>query len=81
MIESFKAQLETKKGDGFLAFSGEKKPSMGGNTLRHKSLKEKSLKNEKMEEEEIGASLRFVHSLFPPLFSFLLMVVFSLKMF
>ena len=29
-------------------------------------LKEKSLKNEEIEEEEIGASLRFVHSLFPP---------------
>ena len=54
---------------------------MGGNTLGHKSLKEKSLKNDEMEEEEIGASLRFVYSLFPPLFSFLLMVVFSLKMF
>ena len=53
---------------------------MGGNTLGHKSLKEKSLKEE-MEEEEIGASLRFVHSLFPPLFSFLLIVIFSLKMF
>ena len=44
---------------------------MGGNTLGHKSLKEKSLKNEEIEEEEIGVSLRFVYSLFPPLFSFL----------
>ena len=39
---------------------------MGGNTLGHKSLKEKSLNNEEIEEEEIGASLRFVHSLFCP---------------
>ena len=39
---------------------------MGGNTLGHKSLKEKSLKEE-IEEEDIGASLRFIHSLFPPI--------------
>ena len=50
---------------------------MGKNTLRHKSLKDKSFKNEEIEDEEIGASLIFVYSLFPPLFSFLLMVVFS----
>ena len=43
---------------------------MGGNTVGHKSLKEKSLKNEEMEEKEIGALLRFVYSLFLPLFSF-----------
>ena len=47
---------------------------MGGNTLGHKSLKEKGLKKEEMEEE-IGALLRIVHSLFTPLFSFLLIVV------
>ena len=82
IIEGFKAQtIETKKRDEFWVFWGEKMPFMGGNTLRHKSLKEKSLKNEEMEEEEIDASLRFVHSLFPPLFSFILMVVFSLKTF
>ena len=34
---------------------------MGGNTLGHKSLKEE------IEEEDIGASLRFIHSLFPPI--------------
>ena len=53
---------------------------MGGNTLGHKSLKDKSLKEE-MEEEEIRALLRFVHYLFPPFFSFILMIVFSLNMF
>ena len=47
---------------------------MGGNTLGHKSLKDKSLNKEEMEEE-IGALLRFFHSLFTPLFSFLLIVV------
>ena len=51
-------------------------PLLGGNTLGHKYLKEKSLKKEETEEEEIKALLRFVHSLFLPLFSFLLMVAF-----
>ena len=54
---------------------------LGGNTLGHTSFGKKSLKKEEMEEEEIGDSLRFVYSIFPPLFSFILMVVFSLKMF
>ena len=41
---------------------------------------------EKLEEEgervrRNGASLRFVYSLFPSLFSFLLMVIFFLEMF
>ena len=54
---------------------------MGGNTLGHTSFGKKSLKKEEMEEEEIGDSLRFVYSIFPPLFSFISMVVFSLKMF
>ena len=53
---------------------------MGGNTLGHTSFGKKSLKEE-MEEEEIGASLRFVNSLFPPLFSFLLIIAFSLNVF
>ena len=63
------------------AFGEGRSPLLGGNTLGHNSLKEKSLNKEEMEEEEIGASLRFVYSLFPPLFFFLLMVIFSLKMF
>ena len=54
---------------------------MEGKTLGRKSLEEKILKKKEKEEEEKGFSLRFVYSLTPPLFSFLLMVVFSLKMF
>ena len=42
---------------------------------------EKSLKKEEMEEEEKGPPLIFVYPLFPLLFSFLFIVVFSLEMF
>ena len=42
---------------------------------------EKSLKKEEMEEKEKGLPLRFVYPLLPLLFSFLLIVVFSLEMF
>ena len=58
-----------------------KSPLLGGNTLGNTSFGKKSLKKEEMEEEDIGASLRFIYSLFPPLFSFLLMILFSLNMF
>ena len=54
---------------------------MGGNTLRHTSFGKKSLKKEEIEEEDIGALLRFIYSLFPPLFSFLLMIIFSINIF
>ena len=53
---------------------------MDGNTLVHTSFGKKSL-IEEIEEEEIGAALRFVYSLFPHLLSILLMVVFVLDMF
>ena len=48
---------------------------------RAQVFKEKGLKNEEMEEEEKGPPLGFVYSILPPLFSFLFIVVFSLKMF
>ena len=63
------------------SFGVGRRPLLGGNTLGHTSFGKKSLKNEEMEEEEIGASLRFVYFLFPPLISFLLVVVCSLNMF
>ena len=63
------------------SFGVGRSPLLGGNTLGHTSFWKKSLKKEKIEEKDIEAPLRFVYSLFPPLFSFLLMVVFSLNMF
>ena len=59
----------------------ETSPSMAGNNLGHKFLKKKKLEEEGNEGRRERASLRFVYSFFPPLFSFVMMAVFSLKMF
>ena len=48
---------------------------------RAQVFEEKNLKKEEMEEKEKGLPLRFVYPLLPPLFSFLLIVVFSLEIF
>ena len=50
------------------AFGMGRSPLLGGNILGRTSFEKKSLKKEEMEEEKVEASLRFVYSLFPPLF-------------
>ena len=72
----FKPKLEEYQRGGHSraleeSFGVGRNPLLGGNTLGHTFFGKKSLKKEEMEEEEIGTSLRFVYSLFPPLFSFL----------